>query len=232
MANHRMMSGRYNKPSFTTALWWNAGMIVDSSVHSFLDDLASRSPTPGGGSAAAIMGAMGAALVSMVCNLTLGKKGYESVEGDMAQTLDQAEALRNRLTGMVKADVDVFDRVMAAYGLAKDTDDQKSARSAAIQDALKAATDVPLACARDCAAVIRLCHIAAEKGNRNVVSDAGVAVAAAHAALKSAALNVHVNTGAIRDGAFVSARLADLETIMAGIDEDYRSTYDLVQSRL
>lgn len=207
-------------------------MIVDSSVHAFLDDLASRSPTPGGGSAAAIMGAMGAALVSMVCNLTLGKKGYEDVNTEMTQTLEQAETLRRRLTDMVKADVDVFDSVMAAYGLPKETEDQKTTRSAAIQEALKAATDVPLACARDCAEVIRLSRIVAEKGNRNVVSDAGVAVAAAHSALKSASLNVHVNAGSIKDHEFVASRLSTLKQILSGVDSDYIAIYERVESRL
>lgn len=207
-------------------------MIEDKTIQQFLDDLASKSATPGGGSAAAIMGAMGAALVSMVCHLTVGKKNYEAVEKEMARLLEQAEELRARLAGMVRADVEAFNRVMGAYGLPKDTDAQKQARSEAIQDALKAATDVPLECARAAAEVIRLSKTAAEKGNRNVVSDAGVAVVAGYAALRSAALNVRVNTGAIRDEAFVASRLEELNRIMAGMDGENDAIYRLVEGKL
>jgi formiminotetrahydrofolate cyclodeaminase len=207
-------------------------MIKDKTIQQFLDQLASKAPTPGGGSAAAIMGAMGAALVSMMCNLTVGRKNYEAVEGEMKEALEQAESLRERLTDMVRADVEAFDRVMAAYGLPKDTDEQKQARSQAIQEALKAATEVPLECARACAEVVRLSKTVAEKGNRNVVSDAGVAVLAGYAALRSAALNVYVNTGAIKDEAFVSSSLEALSRIMDGMGEVNEEIYRTVKNRL
>jgi formiminotetrahydrofolate cyclodeaminase len=207
-------------------------MIKDKSVQIFLDELASKASTPGGGSAAAIMGAMGAALVSMVCNLTIGKKNYEGVEEDLKKTLAQAEDLRARLTDMIKADVDVFDQVMGAYGLPKETDEQKAVRSEAIQTALKAATDVPLNCARACAEAIALSKAVAEKGNRNVISDAGVAVLAAEAALRSAALNVYINVGAIKDKVFVEDRLAELNRVMGGMDTLTEEVYQLVKSKL
>ena len=120
-------------------------MIKEASVEKFLDDLASSKATPGGGSAAAVMGAMGAALVSMVCNLTIGKKNYAEVEPEMRAILADSEALRSRIAGMVAEDVAAFDQLMAAYGLPKDTDEQKAARSAAIQEGLKGATDAPQA---------------------------------------------------------------------------------------
>ena len=119
-------------------------MIKQSAIDKFLDDLASQNATPGGGSAAAIIGAMGAALVAMVCNLTIGKKKYADVEGEMRALLERAEALRHRLTGMIEDDVKAFDAVMGAYGMPKETDAEKASRSAAIQEALKLATDVPL----------------------------------------------------------------------------------------
>src|ERR671923_46596 len=102
-------------------------MIKDQSIQVFLNELASRESTPGGGSAAAIMGAMGAALVSMVCNLTIGKKNYAAVEGDLKEVLRESEALRHRLTGMVSEDVRVFNQVMSAYGMPRDSEEQKSA---------------------------------------------------------------------------------------------------------
>ena len=145
----------------------------DTAVEPFLDALASQAATPGGGSAAAIMGAMGAALVSMVCNLTIGKKKYAEVEGEMKDVLAKSEALRAKLTGMIEDDVKAFDAVMSAYGMAKESDADKAAREKAIQAALKQATEVPLRCCHAAREVIDLAAIASEKGNLNVISDAG-----------------------------------------------------------
>ena len=207
-------------------------MIKDKSIQVFLDELASKASTPGGGSAAAIIGAMGAALNSMVANFTVGKKGYEDVDEQAREILQQAESLRGRMTDMVKADVDVFNQVMGAYGMSKETDDEKAARTAAIQEALKAATDVPLACAKAAAEVIRLSKPMAEIGNKNVISDAGVAVLAGQAALRSAALNVYINIGAIKDEDFASDRRKQLEETLAGMNELTEEVYALVVSKL
>jgi len=206
--------------------------IKDASIEEFLEGLASKSATPGGGSAAAIMGAMGAALVSMVCNLTVGKKNYESVSEEMAALLPRLEDLRHRLIDMVAADVDAFDQVMAAYGLPKETDADKKSRSAAIQEALQNATRVPLQCAHACVEIIKLALIAAEKGNKNVISDAGVAVVAAHAALRSAALNVQVNIGTIKDEAFVTHAGRELENLMDGMEQLTDEIYQMVRQKL
>lgn len=207
-------------------------MIKDQPIQQFLDELASKASTPGGGSAAAIMGAMGAALGSMVGNFTVGKKGYEDVDAEVREILDQCEALRDKLTGMIKADIDVFNQVMGAYGMPKDTDEQKAERSKAIQAALKEATDVPLDCAKAAAEVIKLSKPLAEKGNKNVISDAGVAVLAAEAALRSAALNVYINVGGIKDEDFKQSREQELEETMAGTRELTDEVYDIVKGRL
>ena len=207
-------------------------MFQEQQLQTFLDQLASKASTPGGGSAAAIMGAMGAALVSMVANLTVGKQKYQDVEEEMQGFLEQSEDMRSRLTGMIQADIDVFDKVMAAYGMARETEEEKAARSAAIQAALKEATDVPLACAQLCADVIELCRPVAEKGNLNVISDAGVAVLAAHAALRSAALNVYINIGGIRDQEFVQDRRNKLEFVLSGAGVATETVYELVKSKL
>jgi len=185
-------------------------MAENETIQNFLDGLASSAPTPGGGGAAAISGAMGAALVSMVCNLTIGKKKYVEVEGELKEILSKSEALRAELTGMIADDVTAFDAVMSAYGLPKETDAQKAARAEAIQAALKTATDVPLACCRACRAVIDLAETVAEKGNLNVISDAGVAVLSAYAGLRSAALNVYINAKGLDDRAFAQERLTAL----------------------
>ncbi|MFT7457695.1 MAG: formiminotetrahydrofolate cyclodeaminase [Planctomycetota bacterium] len=207
-------------------------MIKDKPVQNFLDDLASKASTPGGGSAAAIMGAMAAALVSMVANLTIGKKNYEEIDAEMQTWLAASEELRHQLTDMVKADVEVFDQVMAAYGLPKETEEDKTARFSSIQSALKSATDVPLACAKLCGDVIKLCKPMAEKGNTNVISDAGVAVLAANAALRSAALNVYINIAAIKDEDFVNDRRQQLESLLDGNAALTEEVYELVKSKL
>ncbi len=207
-------------------------MIVQQPVTTFLDALASGSATPGGGSAAAIMGAMGAALVSMMCNLTIGKKNYAEVEGEMQSLLMAAEELRQQLAGMVADDIAAFDGLMAAYALPKETDEQKTKRGAAIQDGLKAATDVPLACARASAGVIALAMRAAQVGNRNVISDAGVGALAAQAALRSAALNVYINVPAIKDESFARSRREEIDVLLASAVPLAEQVYELVKTQL
>jgi formiminotetrahydrofolate cyclodeaminase len=206
--------------------------IKDTSIQVFLDELASKAATPGGGSAAALMGAMSAALTGMVCNLTIGKPKYAEVQDDMQVLLEKSEALRNELTGMIKADVDVFGRVMAAYAMPKATDAEKIARSEAIQTALKEAAQVPLDCAKACAEAIKLSREVAAKGNPNVASDAGVAVMAGYSALKSAALNVYVNAAAIKDRDFAEAKLAELEAILNGAETATKEIYRIVKEKL
>lgn len=206
--------------------------IKDTAIEPFLDQLASSAATPGGGSAAAIIGAMGAALVSMVCNLTIGKKKYADVEGEMQAVLGKAEMLRRKLTGMIQDDVKAFDAVMGAYGMAKETDADKAARDKAIQAALKLATDVPLACARAAREVIDLAAITSDKGNLNVISDAGVGVLAGYAALRSAALNVFTNARMITDKTFAEARLKELNELLAGAEGATEKAYAVVKGKV
>ena len=206
--------------------------IKDTAIEPFLDALASNAATPGGGSAAAILGAMGAALVSMVCNLTIGKKKYADVEDEMTNVLNEAERLRRALTDMIQDDVQAFDAVMGAYGMAKETDAEKAVRSEAIQVALIQATVVPLACCRVAREVIDLAGVAAEKGNLNVISDAGVGVLAAYAALRSAALNVYINAKMIADKGFAEASLKELEELLAGAEDATEKAYSIVKGKL
>jgi formiminotetrahydrofolate cyclodeaminase len=190
--------------------------VIDQlSTRAFLDALAGGNATPGGGSAAAIMGAMGAALVSMVANLTLGKKGYEAVEPQMTQLLREGEALRTRLAGMVAEDVAAFDALMAAYRLPKGSDDERAARGLAIQAGLRAATEAPLACAHACAEVVRLTARAVEHGNLNAISDVGVGALAALAGLRGSALNVQINAPQIKDRAFTGRAMCELDELIA-----------------
>ncbi len=207
-------------------------MITQRPLETFLDELASGAPTPGGGSAAAIMGAMGAALVSMVCNVTIGKKGHEAVESEMKSVRDESEKLRLRLTALVAEDVAAFDALMAAYRLPKSSEDDKSRRSAAIQSSLRAATDTPLACARACAEVVALSRRAGEKGYAGVISDAGVGVLAANTALRSAALNVYINAPSLKDRAFADAATAEMEQLLDTCARESELVFELVRSRL
>ncbi len=206
--------------------------IKDKSVEVFLDELASKQATPGGGSAAAVMGAQSAALTSMVCHLTIGKPKYAEVDAEMRVLLAESEALRTTLVGMIKADVDVFDKLMACYGLPKSSEEEKSWRTEQIQAVLKEATIVPLECAHACAKAIRLSRVAAEKGNAGVISDAGVAAMAGYAALKSAALNVYINAASLKDRQFAETQLAYLQNIIEGVDGLTEEIYQLVRSRL
>jgi formiminotetrahydrofolate cyclodeaminase len=207
-------------------------MAATETIQGFLDGLASSAPTPGGGGAAAISGAMGAALLSMVCNLTIGKKKYVAVEAELREILGKSEALRAELTGMIADDVAAFDAVMAAYGLPKDTDEQKAARAERIQAALKVATDVPLACCRVCRQVIDLAETVADKGNLNVISDAGVAVLSAHAGLRSAALNVYVNAKGLDDRTFAESRLSELEGLLGDAGPLNERIYEIVKAKV
>ena len=194
-------------------------MIKDQSISAFLDELASNSPTPGGGGAAAIMAAIGAALASMVCNLTLGKKSYEKGDVELQDALKKANALSCQLSDMSQADADAFNGVMSAYGMAKESDEEKSARSEAIQAALKEATDVPLACAKLAREVMNISKLVAEKGNKNAITESGISVLVAYAALRSSSLNVYINIGVIKDEAFTSDRQKQLEQVLEGSDD-------------
>jgi formiminotetrahydrofolate cyclodeaminase len=206
--------------------------IKHKSIEQFLDELASKQATPGGGSVAALMGAQAAALVSMVCHLTLGKPKYAEVATQVENLLAEAENLRSTLTGMIKADVDVFDHLMSCYALPKTTELEKAERTRQIQAVLKVAIQVPLDCAKACGKVIKLSGIAAEIGNLGVISDAGVAALSGYAGLKSAALNVYTNASSLKDREFAEAKLAELQEILAEAEAETANIYILVKDRL
>ncbi|HME38343.1 MAG TPA: cyclodeaminase/cyclohydrolase family protein [Steroidobacteraceae bacterium] len=207
-------------------------MVTQASVEKFLDDLASGNPTPGGGSAAAIMGAMGAALVSMVCNVTIGKKGYEGVEAEMKAVRSESERVRRRLTDMVAEDIAAFDSIMAAYKMPKVSDDDKERRATAIQAGLRRATEAPLDCARVCAEVIALSRRASEHGYLNVISDGGVGVLAGFTGLRSAALNVYINAPALKDRAFAERATSELKQLLETCAAESEAVYTLVRNKL
>lgn len=204
----------------------------DKRVQIFLEELASSSATPGGGSAAALAGAMGAGLVGMVCRLTIGRKRFADVEDELRGVLNEAEALRLRLTDMADADTQAFDQVMAAYRLPKETRTEQAARRTAIQSALQVATQVPLETARACGTVVKLAAQVIEKINPNALSDAGAAALLAEAGLKSAQLNVAINLADINDPIFVQETQEDLRTILSGTDQEQERVFAYVMQHV
>ena len=207
-------------------------MITQSSIEHFLDELASGKATPGGGSAGAGMGAMGAALLSMVCNLTIGKAKYRDVEQELRAVLTRTEQLRKQLTEMIEEDVESFSAVMAAYTMPRRTQEESVLRTQAIQAALKQATQVPLRCCRLCGEIIDLSAVVAQKGNANVVSDAGVAALAAHAALRSGALNVMINVKAMMDRQFAAKQLLELDELLSHASAATEGCYQSVREAI
>lgn len=187
---------------------------VDGSIRAFLDKLATSSPEPGGGSVAALVGALGAGLVSMVAGLTAGKEKYAEVQDDIKVLLGRSEVLREALQESVQKDTEVYGAVSAAMKLPRDTDEQKVAREKLMQAALVEAAKVPLAIAEQALSVAELSLTAAEIGNVNAVSDAGVAVLLAEAAAQSAALNVKINIGWIKDEAFNESAWSRVQEIL------------------
>lgn len=206
--------------------------LTDQTVSRFLDALASSAPAPGGGSVSALSGALGAALVSMVCNLTIGKKKYADVQEEMADILSQSEALRHELTGLLEEDVKAYTAVSKAFKMPRITAEEKAVRAEAIQNALKEATRVPMQVAEACVRVLDLCTPAAEKGNVNAVSDAGVAALMAEAGLRSAALNVLINLKAIKDQAFCREVDGRLKSLLEGRPVLKEQIYNLVIEKL
>ena len=191
-------------------------MFTELKVSEFLDALASKESVPGGGSGAALGGALGAALVSMVSNLTIGKKGYEEVDGAMAGLLEKSEVLRHELAQLLEADTRVYGIVMDTYRLPRKTPEEKAAREAALQAALKEAAEVPLTIAERCAQVVDLALPAAQMGNKWAVSDAGVGALFAEACMHAALLNVYINLSSIVDRAYVEEATQRIEAITQG----------------
>lgn len=199
-------------------------MFADLTVNQFLSALASKEPVPGGGSGAALGGALGAALVSMVCNLTIGKKGYEAVDQEMRELLAQSEAIRLELPQLLEADTQAYGQVMAAYRLPRTTEQEKQEREAVMQERLKAAAEVPMRIAERCARVVELALPVARMGNKWAVSDAGVGALLGEASLHSALLNVEINLASIKDPAYI----ASMRKKMAALTDAATATKDQV----
>ena len=207
-------------------------MYVEKPMIEFLDKLASRSPEPGGGSVSALVGALGAALVSMVGNLTLGKEKYADVQEQIEQLLQSSEKLRGELQRLIQEDTEVYADVSAAFKLPRDTDEEKAVRKERIQEVLKKATEVPFEIAERCLDVARLSETSAEIGNVGAVSDAGVAVLLAEAAAQSAALNVKINVNSIEDRDFGEEKWSRITEIFKETAELRERVVELTYEKL
>lgn len=190
--------------------------LVEQRVIDFVAATASKEPTPGGGAIAALTAATGAALAEMVANLTVGKKGYETVQPEMEALQVKAEEIRKRMLELSQADADVFNIFMNALGLPKNTDEEKAARTAAIQQAYKDAAMVPFEIGELANQIFDLAELASRKGNQNLITDGIIAAINARAAVKSAFLNVRINLSGIKDESFVE----ELTSKMYAIEKD------------
>ena len=198
----------------------------------FLDELASNSPAPGGGSVAALSGALGAALTSMVCNLTKTKQGYESVQDEIAEVLEKSEGLRKDLTDLIDKDTEAFNEVMKALKMPKETEDQKEQRRNAMQTAFKQASEVPLQTARKCVQILDVAYIVAVKGNKNSISDAAVSALMAQTGVQAAMLNVRINLSSIKDLEYVAQVTSELHELLQNTMQKSTEILNIVEKNL
>jgi glutamate formiminotransferase/formiminotetrahydrofolate cyclodeaminase len=211
-------------------------VYIDEPLKKYLDETASGSPTPGGGSVAALAGALGAALTSMVCNFTVGKKKYRDVEAEVNQMLLESEEIRDKLQELVVKDTRAYGKVSAAYSMPKATSEEKEIRSKAIQNALIEAMQAPLEIAICCYEILKLNEPLLEKGNQNLISDVGVAVLLAEAAMRSAVLNVEINLSYIKDEELCREAREKLQTPLSEAsdikNEVYKKVKEIIGAKL
>lgn len=186
-------------------------MLGQMKITEFLEATASDAPVPGGGSVAALSAGISASLVAMVANLTVGKKNYEAVNDEMAGISAKATPCLQSFVEAIDKDAESFDAVMKAFKLPKETDEEKAARTEAIQTGMKAAANVPLETAREAFKLFELIEPIVLRGNSNAVTDGAVAAMMARAAVLGAIYNVRINLGSIKDQAYVEAVTAEID---------------------
>ncbi|WP_372999954.1 cyclodeaminase/cyclohydrolase family protein [Lutispora sp.] len=198
-------------------------MLADKNIKDFLKETASSAPVPGGGSVAALSAGLAAALTAMVANLTIGKKGYEGLEEEMETIVKEAEEYKERFIEYIDKDSESFNKVMAAFKLPKETEEEKEARKNQIQAALKNAALVPLEVAKNGLKIMNIIETVVVKGNKNAVTDGAVAAMMSRTATLSALYNVKINLGSIKDTEFVEKtgkEVADIEEKIVKIEKD------------
>jgi glutamate formiminotransferase/formiminotetrahydrofolate cyclodeaminase len=206
--------------------------LLKMTLHEFCNDTASESPTPGGGSVAALMGALGASLGGMVANLSAGKRGWDDKLTYFSEWAVKAQKLKDELLALVDEDATAFDKVMDAFALPKDSANEKKARSAAIEQATKHAAEIPLKVMETASQSYQLLSEMAEKGNPASISDVGVGILAVRACIGGAALNVRINLSQLKDEKFTSALLKKVQEISADSDARFKEINQIVESKL
>jgi len=204
--------------------------FLDKDIIAFTDVLASKASVPGGGGASALVGAVGTALGSMVGALTVGKKKYAAVEADIIELMKKAETVRGELLKQIDEDARVFEPLSKAYGLPKDTEEQKAEKARIMEACLREACSVPMEIMVKCCEAIELQKEFAAKGSSLAISDAGVGVAFCKAALQGASLNVFINTKSMTDKAYAAElnkkAFEMLDKYVPMADEIYQSVFD------
>lgn len=198
----------------------------------FLAQSASSAPTPGGGSVSAYVGALGASMVCMVANLTVGKEKYKDVEPQVKEILAKGEKLLADLKNGLTQDIEEFSNFMAVLKLPKDTEEQKAARTTKMQEVLVSATNTPLGIAQNCFAVLELAHELAPIGNKGAISDVGVAAYLAESALKAAMFSVDINLPQVKDTEYTEKVKKERERLFTEAEKLKNETVAIVQSRL
>ena len=206
--------------------------LTERTVGEFLEAVAASTPTPGGGSVAALCGALSTALSRMVAGLAIDKQGYEAVQGDLTGLQDRAVGLQARLLALVDSDAAAYDGVVAAMRRPKATEAEKTARVAAIQAAYLQASEVPLQTMEACVEALGLSLEAAQKGNRNAVTDAGAAALLAGAGVRAASLNVRINLTALKDGQVRSRIETRLHELLQRADKTGHEALAYVEGRI
>lgn len=204
----------------------------DQSIDSFLKELSSKAPVPGGGGASALVGALSAALTHMVAALTVGKPKYAAVEDEMNALLTQTEALTDRFLSLMDEDAAAFEPLAQAYRLPKETEEQKAEKARVMESALKSAVQPPLQIMEACALALPLIAFCAEKGSVVAVSDAGVAASLCRAALEGASLNVFINTQGMQDKAYAGSLNQRARELLALYGTEAEKIYQEVSKRL
>ena len=202
--------------------------FLDINLRDFSDALASKAATPGGGGGCALVGALGAALGNMVGNLTVGKKTYAAVEGEILRLMEETEALRVELLSLIDEDAVAFEPLSKAYSIPKDD----PSREETMERCLKIAADVPMRILRACCKVIDLQKGFAEKGSALAVSDAGCGVVYAKAAMRGAALNVMINTKSMKDRAFADDLNDEVKSLLDKYGKAADQVYEYVFGRM
>ncbi len=206
--------------------------FLSKTIGRFLDELASKAPVPGGGSVSALTGALAAGLVTMVCDLTIGKQRYADVEEEIRGIRRQAEELRARLQDLLEQDVAAYGRLSAAYKLPRETEEEQADRYAAIQQATVEATEVPLQIAEAARQALELAAPVAEKGSKLAVSDAGIAALLGEAAIHSALMNVKINLGTLEDETFTRKVRRRMEAVLSELAEKRAAILEVVEARM